>query len=289
MKNVLITGANGFIAKNTARVLKKSGFTVFGVSSRPAATMDYDGIFPGILGEPLKEVFEKQRIDVIVHCAYDKKDINNIKNAEGTLIWAEQAEKNNVELQIFMSSLSADKDAAAPYGQKKYETEKWFLEHNHVVLRPGLVIGNGGLFQTIVSMVIKSPVIPLIDKGKNIAYISDIETVSMIIRDLILNAENTKRGKVWSIQQETPVFFGDILKEISKQYHLCRLFIPVPYFMLSLLLVIGEYFKLVINTNNIKGMRQFNRGEYRSDLNDLGYKEVPFKKLIGKALDLSHH
>ena len=284
MKKVLITGANGFIAKNTARVLKDAGISVIGTSSRPAPVPDFDDVLYGILGEPLKEVFEKQKIDVVLHCAYDKNDIENIKNAEGTRIWAEQAEENKVPLQIFMSSLSADEDAAAPYGQKKFETEKWFLEHGHIALRPGLVIGNGGLFRTIVSMVRKSPVIPLIDRGRTVAYVSDIDTVSMIIRDLIQDMETVERGSVLSIQQETPLFFGDILREISRQSCLFRIFLPIPFFMLSIVLNAAEKVKFAINTNNLKGVRQFNNNEYSSDLESLGYAETPIEVLIKKAL-----
>ena len=239
------------------------------------------------MGTPLKEVFENNRIDAVVHCAFNKNDIDNRKNAGGTIIWAEQAEHNNVGLQIFMSSLSADKDAAAPYGEKKYEAEKWFLAHNHVILRPGLVIGNGGLFNTIVAMVKKSPVIPLIDSGRTIAYVSDIDTISSIIRDLILHNKKVEGGKVWSIQQETPLFLGDILKEIGKQCRLSRLFIPIPYFILSILLNLGEMFKfkgIGVNTNNLKGIRQFSRKKYTSDLGRLGYMETPINVLIKKAL-----
>lgn len=284
MKKVLITGANGFIARNTARLLKEAGFSVIGTSSRSLPVTNFDDVLYGILGEPLKDVFKKHRIEVILHCAYDKNDIDNKKNAEGTLIWAEQAGENGVPLQIFISSLSADEDAAAPYGQKKYETEKWFLEHGHIVLRPGLVIGSGGLFRTIVSMVRKFPVIPLIDSGKTVAYVSEIDTVSMIIRDIVRDMETAERGRVWCIQQETPSFFGDILREISRQCGLFRIFVPIPYFVLSAVLSVGEKFRFAINTNNLKGMRQFNDKEYRSDLDHLGYPERPVKDLIKKAL-----
>lgn len=156
MKKVLITGARGFIAKNTARVLKEAGIFVIGTSSKPQPLANFDDIFLGVLGDPFKEVFEKHRIDAVVHCAYDKRDIDNKKNAEGTQIWAEQAEKNNVGLQIFMSSISADAGAIAPYGQKKYEVEKWFLEHHQVVFRLGLVVGSEGLFGRIIATVKKA-------------------------------------------------------------------------------------------------------------------------------------
>ncbi len=285
MRKILITGANGFIAKNISRVLKEAGFFIVGTSRVPKPIPNYNEIFQGVLGEPLKDVYEKHKIDVIIHCAYDKDDIENIKNTEGTLIWSEQAEKSDVELQIFMSSISASEDAISSYGQKKFELEKWFMAHNQVVFRLGLVVGNGGLFQTIISMVKKSPIIPLIDRGKTLTYLSDIDTICKIVRDCIVNPDKIQKGKIWCLQQESPDFFVDVLKEIRKQYNFFCIFIPIPYFVVSFLFNLTEKFKFLrlgINTNNLKGMRQFNQKKFKSDLKPLGYPEIPLEFLIKK-------
>jgi NADH dehydrogenase len=287
MKKLLITGANGFIAKNIARSLKRSGFFVIGTSRNPGAFPDYDEVVYGMLGEPLKNVFSKHEIDVVVHCAYDKDEADNIKNADGTYIWAKQAEENNVGLQIFMSSISAEADAAAPYGKKKYEVEKWFIEHDQVVFRLGLVVGSSGLFGRIISTVKKSPVIPLIDKGQTLMYLSDIDTICDIVRDTVLEKNKIERGRVWFLQQEKSVFFVDILREIRKQYNLQRIFIPVPYFIVSFIITVTEkckFLKLGFSSNNLKGLRQARDKKFKSDLVSLGYSETPMEALIIKAL-----
>jgi len=286
MKKVLITGANGFIAKHIAKVLKTSGCFVIGTSRKPHPLENYDEVFHGLLGEPLKGVFEKHRINVVVHCAYDKNEIDNTKNAEGTIIWTEQAEKSGVDLQIFMSSLSADEGAIAPYGQKKYEVEKWFIEHNQIVFRLGLVVGRGGLFGRIISTIKKSPIIPLIDMGKTLIYPSDVDTISEIVRDAVFGKNKVERGRIWYLQQENPVFFADVLKEIRKQYNLFRIFIPVPYFVISIFLGLIEKFKLLrlgINTNNLKGLRQVRQKKFKSDLRELGYSDTSIDELIKKC------
>jgi nucleoside-diphosphate-sugar epimerase len=285
VKKVLITGANGFIAKNTARILKEAGCFIVGTSRNPVSISHYDEVIRGILGKPLKGVFENHSLDAVVHCAFDKGDTDNYNNAEGTRIWAEQAEKNNVGLQIFMSSLSADERSFSPYGQKKYEVEQWFLKHNHVVFRPGLVIGNGGLFGRIVTTVKKSPVIPLIDNGKTLTYFTDIDTLSEIIRDTIFNKNKVARSKVWNLQQKDPVYFGDVLREIAKHYDMTRMFIPVPHIIISFILRLSEkmtFLKFGINVNNLKGMRQHSLKKYSSDLLFLGYPEDSIEKLIKK-------
>jgi len=285
LRKVLITGANGFIAKSTARTLREAGCFIIGTSRNPVSVSGYDEIVHGVLGEPLKDVFENHKLDAVIHCAFDKGDTYNINNAEGTYIWAEQAEKNNVALQIFISSLSADEAAFAPYGRKKYEVEQWFLRRKHIVFRPGLVIGNGGLFGRIVMTIKKSPVIPLIDNGKTLTYFTDVDTLSDIIRDTLLNKNKVTGSKVWNLQQECPVFFGDILKEIAKHYNLFRLFIPVPRIIISFVLRLTEkmaFLKLGINVNNLKGMRQHGQRKYKSDLASLRYEELSIGAMIKK-------
>jgi nucleoside-diphosphate-sugar epimerase len=285
LRKVLITGARGFIAKNTARILKEAGCFIIGTSRNPAPLSHYDEVIHGILGKPLKDVFQNHKLDAIIHCAFDKEDTDNIKNAEGTYIWAEQAEKNHVELQIFVSSLSADDSALAPYGRKKYEVEQWFLKHNHIIFRPGLVVGSGGLFGRIVTMVKKSPVIPLIDRGKTLTYFTDINILSEIVRDTIFKENRVTRSKIWNLQQEAPVYFGAILKGIAKHYKLFRLFIPVPHIVISLILNLSEkltVFKFGMSINNLRGMRQHGQKEYKSDLHLLGYPETPIEELIKK-------
>ena len=288
MKKVLITGANGFIAKHIARCLKDAGCFVIGTSRYVQSIEFIDKVVSGILGEPLKDVFTDHQIDVLIHCAYDKQDIDNEKNAEGTILWAEQAEKESVGLQIFMSSLSATEEAVSPYGLKKFEVEKWFIEHNQVVFRLGLVIGNGGLFGTIISMIRKSPLVPLVDMGKNITYVSGIGTVSSVARDFAVNSNKAGRGRVFFLQQKAPVLFSDVLKEIRKQYELRCIFIPIPYFLFSFILALTEkleFFKLEINANNLKEMRQFNNKEFATDLPSLGYSDLSLDLLIKKTIN----
>ncbi len=286
MKKVLITGASGFIAKNIAKVLNESGFFIVGTSRLPKPTPNYQEIFQGVLGKPLKDIYEKHNIDVIVHCAYDKDDVDNIRNAKGTLIWAEQAEKNNVGLQIFMSSLSADENAVTPYGKMKYELERWFIAHNYVVFRLGLVIGSGGLFWSIISMVKKMPILPLIDMGRNLTYISDVTTVSNIVRDFIIYTERFQRSKIYYLQQNEPVYIKDTLKEIRRQFKTFCIFVPVPPFVLSFLIKLSELMNftdlLGINANNLKGLRQFNQKRFKSDLKTLGYLDISLELLIKK-------
>ena len=67
--------------------------------------------------------------------------------------------------QIFLSSISSRADAASEYGRTKYRIERFFLEAGETVLRPGLVIGNGGLFARQKRMLLRLPIVPVLGNG----------------------------------------------------------------------------------------------------------------------------
>jgi nucleoside-diphosphate-sugar epimerase len=286
-KKILITGANGFVGRNIAKVLKDSGFYLVGISRRDAAaTLEhFDEVFQGRLGEPLEQVYETHKIHGIIHCAYDKNDTENIVNTRGTRLWAEQAAKHNVNLQVFISSISARPGAISPYGKSKFELEQWFIQNNHICFRLGLVIGDGGLFKTLVGLLKKFPVFPLIDRGNTLTYLSDVETIGKIVRDVVTQNSNAHRGRVWNLYQPEPYKFKVILKAIKSRFKTFCLLIPVPYFMLAMPLWVIEkikWIKIGINRSNLLGIRQNTNPEMKSDLETFGYTAIPLDTLVKK-------
>jgi nucleoside-diphosphate-sugar epimerase len=287
MKTVLITGAGGFIATNLAEVLNHSGCMVIGTSRRLDSRKGFERIYHAELGEPLQDVFAEHHIDGLVHCAFDKSDITHELNRRGTILWAQQAEDNGVPLQMFLSSVSSFEGATSPYGRSKYDLEQWFKNRNHLTFRLGLVIGKGGIYQTLTSLIKRYPFFPLIDGGRTLTYLSDIKTVSYILRDSIINPDLKKSGGVWRLYQRKPVFFVDLLKLIRELQQTSCLFIPVPFSLLYFGLGLVEkvkFLKLDINRNNLLGLRQNSRPGLTSDLDKFGYPELDISDLIRKHL-----
>ena len=158
MGTVLLSGASGFIAQNTAKRLKKHGFRTIGVSHSSRSLTHFDAVFAGTLSQPLDEVF-REGIDTFIHCAYHSGRNDYAVNVEGTRLWADQAEKEGIKNQIFLSSVSASADSASTYSRAKHVLEQWFLARNHTVMRLGLVLGKGGLFQRMAGLVKKYPLL----------------------------------------------------------------------------------------------------------------------------------
>jgi nucleoside-diphosphate-sugar epimerase len=288
MISVLVTGANGFIARHLAKILKQEGLHTVGISRKTSRIYCFDTIYTAYLGESLKSVFEEEAIDVVVHCAHHggKKEFE--ANVNGTILWMEEARSHGVELQIFLSSLLAKTDALSDYGRAKFELEKQFVSAHQVVYRPGLVVGDGGMFGKMKRSIQKLPVVPLLDKGTTKVYVTGIEFLCYVIRDCILNKGEGLRGMAWSIQQPNAYTLREVMMSVRRQFRYLCWFIPVPsYLVLRLLLVVEKlpFFKLNIGSTNLKGLRQSGQEDPRSDFDMFGYPEEDLDALVKKIGD----
>ena len=285
MGTVLLSGASGFIAQNTAKRLKKDGFRTLGVSHSSQSLNHFDAVFPGALTEPLDEVF-LESIDAFIHCAFHSGKDDFAINVQGTRLWADQAEKEGVKHQIFLSSVSASADSASTYARAKHTLEQWFLARNHTVVRLGLVLGKGGLFQRMAGLVKKYPLLPILDGGRSRVFVSGIRDVceSLI---LTVEPEDWIPGRAWNIFQSETVCLREILDEIKKQLQTLCLFFPFPSNLAFALVRILEkipFVKLGISSNNIIGMRQDISRGWDSDYVRFGLTDDSLEHLIAHSL-----
>jgi NADH dehydrogenase len=142
-----------YLGSNLARFLSERGHEVSGSVRRDIE-----------LGQPFDPgLFDGK--DVVVHCVHDFTPDAVKLNINGTKAIFEAARRRGVTRQVFLSSYSARPAAASEYGQIKYDLENYFLENRQIIVRPGLVIGNGGLFGRNMRSILATPVLPLVDRG----------------------------------------------------------------------------------------------------------------------------
>ena len=98
-------------------------------------------------------------VETVVHLAYDRKAAIEL-NVEGVKRVFNAAKEAGASRQIFVSSYSARPDALSEYGRLKYLLESFFLECGQTIVRPGLVIGNGGLFGRNMEKILHTPLMP---------------------------------------------------------------------------------------------------------------------------------
>ncbi len=181
--NIFVTGANGFLGGSLVRHLRQNHQVHGSVRS-----LEGHGANPCIVKMDLRNLSEKNLFagqDVVIHCAHDFSHQSYEINLKGTKQLFYMAEEAGVTKQIFISSFSALPDAISIYGKTKYALERFFLEQNQTVIRLGLVIGNGGIFAKIARSVLKSPIVPLIDKGQDRVPILAITDFNLAMAEIL--------------------------------------------------------------------------------------------------------
>ena len=105
--------------------------------------------------------------------------------------WLVQTEDHPDSVELFspdyayFSSYSSRPDALSEYVQIKYRIEQYFLQNGYTVVRPGLVIGKGGMFLKMLDAVRKSPVIPLPDGGNSEVPIVSVRQLCEALHKII--------------------------------------------------------------------------------------------------------
>lgn len=160
---VMITGVTGFLGSALARHLVSQGHTVLGTSRRPPVPVkhlpDDVKIEPLTLGGRISPGFFDD-IDSVIHCAHDFSQDGLDRNVRGTKELFERAKASGTGKQAFVSSYSASENAVTSYGIAKYQLERFFSDRNSLILKPGLVLGPGGMSGKVLLAAQKWPIFP---------------------------------------------------------------------------------------------------------------------------------
>ena len=99
-------------------------------------------------------------LDCVIHCAHDFSQDGLDRNVRGTKELFERAKASGTRQQAFVSSYSASKNAVTSYGIAKYQLERFFSDQNSLILKPGLVLGPGGMSGNVLLAAQKWPIFP---------------------------------------------------------------------------------------------------------------------------------
>lgn len=264
---VFITGINGFIGSALAKALLHRGHEVVGSVSAKEKLEAVAGHSISSYVLRINEEFDAailKDIDVLVHCAYDLRKGKSVVNLEGTKKLVQAAMDQGVKWQIYLGSYSAHERATSEYGKTKFELEKFFLSLGQIVVKPGLVIGNGGIFLKMSDFVQRFPVAPLIDGGRGKLTIVSISDLTSSLVQLI---ENPKPG-CFRLYNDEQVTFKEVMAEVKKAGGFKTVMIPVPYQLVYAGLWISSKLKLPLqmDTGNLKGFQANQSVQDPSDL-----------------------
>lgn len=283
MKTVLISGASGLIGGHLAARLAMRGWTVIGTGRRPNPTTGCRHWYVRPFGTSWNDIFQQHPIGAVVHCAYDPSPESGDNGERATTRWIEEAAEAGVQRQIFLSSISARADSPSRYGREKHRLEGRIAGRGRLVLRPGLVIGPGGLFAAMTRIVHRFPVIPLIAGGRNRVYFTGIDALCRIMENCL--AAGPVAG-AWNVQQPEPTTMRKLLKAVSRSLGVRRVFVPVPYplALAASTALPGAAARAGVSRENVVGLKQNDVADLHSDYESFGERSEDIETLVNLAL-----
>lgn len=182
---LLILGAAGFIGVNLTRMAVACGHEVIAIC-RSGKVNGYNGLtYSWALGQPVPET-ALDGVECAIHLAHDFNGEVGAKLTQiSTLACIAQLRRVGVKRQLFFSSYSAGPHAISIYGRTKFAIEKELAgTPDVVVVRPGLVLGDGGLYGRIRKWACRSPIIPLPDGGNGRLPVIAVERLCQLTLEL---------------------------------------------------------------------------------------------------------
>lgn len=250
---VAVTGASGFVGSAVVRELAESGQSVVGLVRWPQTSTSYRKYD---LSASLDEAL-LTGVDSIVHCAFVRADRGNRNafeiNVKGTLKLFERAVLQGIRF-IFVSSLSAVPGARSRYGQHKLLLERLLLERGACIVRPGLVVGDGGLVRSLYDAMRRLRLIPLIDGGRQPVQCVGQRDLAAVIRLLV---ERRSPPASVTVAAEVPVTARRMALDLRDRFALKALPLSLPYPVMFPLVSGAEAIGLrpPISRENLLGLR----------------------------------
>ncbi len=234
-KNILITGATGYIGSRLLKELKKTDYSISCLARKPEyLTSRVPGNIKVIKGDVLNtESLEKalKGIDTafyFVHSMGNKDSFEELDRV-GAQNFAQAAEKMNVKRIIYLGGLGDSSKKLSQHLESRHETGEILRSYKTQVIefRSSVVIGAGSLsFELIRALVEKLPIMTT----PRWVY---VETQPILINDLLdyLTGAIDKEfegNKIFEIGCEDIVTYGDLMKIYADHRGLKRYIIPVP-------------------------------------------------------------
>jgi nucleoside-diphosphate-sugar epimerase len=225
-----VTGASGYVGSRVAQAIAARGWTAVSLGRREG-DLRYSlehGVAAGSLAE--------RKVKALVHCAYDFsvrgwERIRDV-NVEGSRRLFETARADGIERIVFISSTAAFQGCRSRYGRAKLETERIAATYGAFIVRPGLVCGEspGGMVGTLVKVLRRSPIVPLIGSGRTLLHtVHEDDLCALIVRLLETPPPFPPPGIAITAASEDAVEFRELLRKIAIHEGRTVLWAPLPW------------------------------------------------------------
>ncbi|HXN87248.1 MAG TPA: NAD-dependent epimerase/dehydratase family protein [Candidatus Binataceae bacterium] len=191
---IAVTGANGFLGAALCKMLTENGASVRALVRNPLRHQSLRaiasaGVYRFDLASEIDDESLAPTLDTVIHCAYviddrDRERSNHI-NLEGTRRLLQRSRQNGVGQFVFISSLAAHQNARSGYGRSKWLLENEIAAGFTTIIKPGTIVGPGGVFQRLRGVIRKAPLLPVFYARHRVQTIYIEDLCEAILQSLI--------------------------------------------------------------------------------------------------------
>lgn len=284
-KSVMITGADGFLGSHLVAEFASRGWDVFGLVRNPEQKRLPDGLrdcFPYTLESGLGGRALEIPADLVIHAAYHTRvaasAAQSAANQDAAQQLARHFQRTYGSLFLFVSSMSAHDGAYSNYGRSKRAIERALDPTRSLIVRPGFVIGPGGIFLRLARMLAAMPITIMPYGGRLPIQSADVVELCRAIAELA----TLQATGIYCFGEADPVPIGTFYKAVAAWAGRSLTLLPVPGGpVLSLVQTLERFGAgLPLSSENLLGLRGLIHQPVEPVIEKLGWKPSRFSVIL---------
>ena len=263
---ILIIGSSGFIGAHLVRAAVASQMEVVTLSRKGDCR---HGAMIGYQWEMGRTIPQAAcaGVDCAIHLAHDFEGAHGAQRTlDATIAITKELHAAGVPRQLFFSSYSSGEHASSVYGRTKYAIEEAIGNIAGVVIvRPGLVLGEGGLYGRIRKWARILPVIPLPDGGQGCVPVIQIEMLGDVTLQLAMSPSAPSEANLFEMQLRS---LRQLVLDAAAERQRKPWILPIPTRWLSGMLLAAARLRirLPVNADNLAGFMSNQSATHTSTL-----------------------
>lgn len=269
--NIGISGSKGFLASELIHYLSENKIAV-----KSYARPNFDLL-------KKETIVLDENLDVFIHVAWLTETGSSEFNLNAVKQLKTECESKNIKF-IFISSFSAHDKALSEYGQTKLQAELLLNSNKDCIIKPGLIVGKGGLFNKMFQTTSNAFIQQIPGNGKMPLQIIAVENICQAIYGLCLNF----KSGIFYLANPQVYTLLEIQKEICTHLNKRFLAIHIPIALVRLVIAMADILKIKLsfskeNLLGLLALRSFDTNGSNEKLNivPLSFKQA-LQKYLGK-------